>query len=268
MPQIESLSIKHTPKPDDRPPLDLDLERIENRLRTIQLGLEILTSVCATLPDPEILPEGDPGDEAGKDEEEMDGEQATDDQMTTDNTPIPCQPNLFHLAFLIPPLLSLATPSHLSFPPPGAPSIHPPTTSALGAIHLCALECLNNLFLSLSTSNRSFTDSEKPQGLTIWNSLWTALKEAGDPRSPKLTKEQRLFWETAIGVLWSTSIVFKGVIVPEEEQVLLLMGLSGACTGNDQLKVKLVGTLECLAQHPQSIGANGVRLDLPFLCSS
>lgn len=74
-----------------------------------------------------------------------------------------------------------------------------------------------------------------------------------------MTKEQKLFWETAIGVLWGASIIFKGVIIPEEDQVQLLVSLCDACTGNDQMKVKFVGTLECLAQHPQSIGANRVR---------
>ena len=43
--------------------MDLEFERFENRLRTVQLGLEILTSVFATLPDSEIPPEGDNGEE-------------------------------------------------------------------------------------------------------------------------------------------------------------------------------------------------------------
>ena len=262
MPQIEGLSLKHTPKSDNKSPVELKLERFESRLRTIQLGLEILTSICATLPDSEILPEGD-GDGGDEEEEkegeiEMDGEEDPDARMATDETPTTPQPNLSHLTFLVPPLLSLIEPTHLSFPPSGSPSIHPPTTSALGAIHLCALECLNNLFLSLATSHRSLTDTEKAQGATIWSSLWAALDRVGDPRAAKSTKEQKSFWETAIGVLWGISIVFKGAIVPEEGQVELLTGLSDAYAGNDQMKVKLVGTLECLAQHPQSIDANRV----------
>jgi hypothetical protein len=195
-------------------------------------------------------------------EEDADGEEDTDDQMATDETPAASQPNLSRFAFLIPTILSLIEPTHLSFPPPGSPSIHPPITSALGSIHLCALECLNNLFLSLATSHRHITDAERAQGMTIWNSLWTALQKAGDLRSATITKDQRLFWETAIGVLWGISIVFKGIIVPEEDQVRLLVSLSEAYTGIDQMKVKLVGTLECLAQHPLSIDANRVRPSL------
>lgn len=263
MPQIECLSLKHTPKSDNKSPIELELERFENRLRTIQLGLEILTSVCATLPDSEIPPEDDGGEEEDE-EEEMSGEEDADAKMATDEIPTAFQSNLSRFAFLIPPLLSLIEPTHLSFPPPGFPSIHPPTTSALGAIHLCALESLNNLFLSLATSCRSLTDAEKVQGATIWGSLWAALEKVGEPRVTKSTKEQKAFWETAIGVLWGISTVFKGVIVPEEGQVQLLMSLSDMYTGNDQMKVKFVGTLECLAQHPHSINANRVRSSFPL----
>lgn len=263
MPQIEDLSLKNTPRSDYKPPIELGLERFENRLRTVQLGLEILTSVCATLPDSEVPHEDGAGGEENEDEEMDRG----DDRMATDETPTPSQSNHSQFAFLISPLLSLIKPTHLSFPPPGSPSVHPPTTSALGAIHLCALECLNNLFLSLATSHRPLTDTEKAQGTTIWSSLWGALEKVGDPRSAKITKEQKMFWETAIGVLWGASTVFKGAIVPEEGQVQLLVTLSETCTGNDQMKVKFVGTLECLAQHPQSIGANRVRPSFSSRCT-
>jgi len=263
LPQIESLSLKHTPNSDHKSPIELELERFENRLRTVQLGLEILTSVCATLPDSEIPPEDDGDEEEEGDGEEMDGEGDGDAQMTTDETPTASQSNLSRFAFLVTPLLSLIEPTHLSFPPPGSPSIHPPTTSALGAIHLCALECLNNLFLSLATSHRPLTDAERAQGAPVWGSLWTTLGKVGDPRAANFTQEQKSFWETAIGVLWGASTVFKNFIVPEEGQVQLLVDLSDTYTGNDQIKVKLVGTLECLAQHPQSIGANRVRPSFP-----
>lgn len=257
-PQIENLSLKNTPKSDSKSPIELDLERIENRLRTIQLGLEILTSVYATLPDSEIPPEDDSEEEEERDEE-MNGSGDADAEMATEGTPTTSQSNLSRFASLVPPLLSLIEPTHLSFPPPGSPSIHPPTTSAFGAIHLCALESLNNLFLSLATSHRSLADVEKAQGATIWGSLWAALEKVGDPRAAKSTKEQKAFWETAIGVLWGASVAFKGVVAPEEDQVQLLMNLSDTYAGNDQMKVKLVGTLECLAQHPHSIDANRVR---------
>lgn len=51
-PPIEKLSLKNTPKSDHKSQTELDLEWLENRLRTIQLALEVLTEACGTLPDP------------------------------------------------------------------------------------------------------------------------------------------------------------------------------------------------------------------------
>ncbi|KAF7334372.1 ARM repeat-containing protein [Mycena venus] len=50
---IEKLSPKNTPKSDHKSSAEIELERLEGRLRTVQLALEILTGACATLPDPE-----------------------------------------------------------------------------------------------------------------------------------------------------------------------------------------------------------------------
>ena len=51
-PQIENLSLK-TPKSDHKSTVEVELERLEAKLRTVQLALEMLTGACATLPDPE-----------------------------------------------------------------------------------------------------------------------------------------------------------------------------------------------------------------------
>ena len=52
-PQIENLSLNHTPKSDHKTAIEVELELLESKLRTVQLALEILTGTCATLPDPE-----------------------------------------------------------------------------------------------------------------------------------------------------------------------------------------------------------------------
>lgn len=52
-PQIENLSFNHTPKSDHRTAIEIELEQLESKLRTVQLALEILTGTCATLPDPQ-----------------------------------------------------------------------------------------------------------------------------------------------------------------------------------------------------------------------
>lgn len=62
-PQLESLTIK-TPGSDHKSSIELQLDALESKLRTVQLSLEILTGVCATLPDPEPdLPKDQEDDE-------------------------------------------------------------------------------------------------------------------------------------------------------------------------------------------------------------
>jgi hypothetical protein len=63
---MEKLSIKGTPKSDHKSTPERELERIEQKLRTVQLSLEILTSVCATLPDPEPPTQEEEGEDEGR----------------------------------------------------------------------------------------------------------------------------------------------------------------------------------------------------------
>jgi hypothetical protein len=53
---------KHGPKSDHKSEAELELDRLENHLRTIQLALEILTDASATLPEP-VDAEGETGDD-------------------------------------------------------------------------------------------------------------------------------------------------------------------------------------------------------------
>lgn len=68
-PQIEKLSLKNAPKSDHRSDTEVELDRLENKLRTVQLALEILTGVCATLPDPEPIPELQEGEPDAEEDE-------------------------------------------------------------------------------------------------------------------------------------------------------------------------------------------------------
>lgn len=63
--------MKNTPKSDHKSETELELEKLEGKLRTVQLALEVLTGACATLPDPEV---GGPDEEEGDDNAE-EGEQ-------------------------------------------------------------------------------------------------------------------------------------------------------------------------------------------------
>jgi len=74
-------------------------------------------------------------------------------------------------------------------------------------------------------------------------------------------------WEVAIGVMWGIGNVWKGTLVPHEEQIKVLVQLCDA-SSEPTIRVKCIGTLECLAQHPQSIQANAVRSYAVVACFS
>lgn len=67
-------SLKHTPKSDHRTSSERELDRIEAQLRNVQLSLEILTHVCAALPDPEPELESSAGIEGDAELDEEGGE--------------------------------------------------------------------------------------------------------------------------------------------------------------------------------------------------
>jgi hypothetical protein len=116
------------------------------------------------------------------------------------------------LPSLVQHLLALIHPTPLSFPPPARPSPHPPITSALSTIHISALEALNNIFLSLSTSSRPAFAADEASGQTIWLQLWLALGAVGTDAALGQEKRREM-WDTAVGVLWGVGSVWKGSFV-------------------------------------------------------
>ncbi|KAJ7751181.1 hypothetical protein B0H14DRAFT_3602820 [Mycena olivaceomarginata] len=147
-PNIEKLSLKNTPKTDHKSPAEIELERLEGRLRTVQLALEILTGACATMPDPEPETEGEVltrGNEEGDDDiaedaEDDDADLPPDINMAIDNdvamdasTPGAPQP----LPALVQLLLALIQPTTLSLPPLAAPSGDPNPEHVRALMALC-----------------------------------------------------------------------------------------------------------------------------------
>ncbi|KAF8204010.1 armadillo-type protein [Pholiota molesta] len=244
-PSLENLSLKNTPKSDHKSTIEVELELLEAKLRTVQLALEILTGTCATLPDPE--PDVPANQEAGDDEAigkltafselEFEDEAVIDADMSMDEEPTTTPTNSApsFLTTLVAPLIALIQPTALSFPPLAAPSIHPPTT---------ALECLNNRLKRYHA------------GVTVWNGVWSALGLVGTQSGLGQERRQEM-WEISTGVLWGIGRVWKGAIVPNGEQVNLLIQLSTA-SSNPRLQVKCIGALECLAQNPTAIEANQI----------
>ena len=198
----------------------------------------------------------------------------------------PASPGSSFLPTLLEPLLTLIQPTPLSFSPPNAPSPHPPTTSVLSAIHIAALECLNNAFLALAANPSPAIVADVAAGKKIWDEVWKALGAIGTEGG--LGQEKRMeMWEIAVGVLWGVGIVWSGRMVrftlppdvvslgrthklmqtPEEDRVKVLMQLCDS-RADDAVRVKCIGTLESLAQHPESVDANRVCFMSPLLLRS
>ena len=128
-----------------------------------------------------------------------------------------------HLALLIPSLVSLAFPTPLSFHPASSASspslsVHPPTTSVLGTIHVRALECLNNIFIKMADDGekvgQSGIEREKLKGMMdVWNSVWNVLHAVGLATSGEVSDKRWEMWTVGVGVLWGLARVCKGVLV-------------------------------------------------------
>ncbi|PBK76924.1 ARM repeat-containing protein [Armillaria solidipes] len=260
-PQIDKLSLKNTPKSDHKSPIEIELERLEMRLRTVQLALEILTGTCATLPDPNLNVDeeqiNNDEDDDEEDEAEVMEDMDVDMSAINENKPASEQSETVSLLpSLVPALLALAQPTSLSFPPLASVSVHPPTTSALSGIHASALECLNNIFLSLARVPNSPVSSDKEAGQKVWKDVWTALSVVG-PEFGMGQERRREVWEISVGVLWGIGNVWKGSLAPDVDEVNLLIRFCNA-SSDAQTRVKCIGTLECLAQYPDSIDGNRI----------
>ncbi|KIO15824.1 hypothetical protein M407DRAFT_44114, partial [Tulasnella calospora MUT 4182] len=231
------------PKPDHKSETELELESIESQLRTLTLALEVLTGVCANLPDPEpeVVEEIDMDDEDNDDEviEEEPEQKYTPATSQTDSLSL--------IATLTRPLLLLARPTALSFPQSSAPPIHPPTTSALGTIHVRALECLNNLFLGIHTEQGQLPEGAAKQATEVWKDVWSVLAAVGKQAEWTVgsgAEVRKEMWEIGVGVLWGLARIGKGELANAEEVSALIEFCDW--TNDEMIKVKCIGTLGCL----------------------
>ncbi|TFY56002.1 hypothetical protein EVJ58_g7898 [Rhodofomes roseus] len=237
IPALEKLSLKHTPKSDHKTPSELELERLEHKLRTVQLALEVLTGVCATLPDPDFDVRDTDGEGADEDDEEAHEDEDMDDEPDVDMAPDDVSgmkarsgSNATIFQTLVAPLLTLIQPTSLSFSPLDGLSPHPPTTSALSAIHVSALECLNNIFLSLRSAQVDALRADPDSGRRVWDSAWQALGAVGTDVDKPGQERRRAMWEIGVGVLWGVAEVWKGLLAPDETHVKVLIQLCDATT--------------------------------------
>ena len=177
--------------------------------------------MCATLPDPdlgprvneeienEVLVDGDAGDSVM--DETPDEPMALDEAPEPDNNSAPALNAPSFLPTLLDPLLALIQSTELSF---STPSPHPPTTSALGAIHIAAFECLSNAFFALATAPAAAA-SDVQVGQRVWAAVWAALAGAGNPAEAAPGSARATVWDVAVGVLWGVGTVWPGKIVSD-----------------------------------------------------
>ncbi|CAE6367824.1 unnamed protein product [Rhizoctonia solani] len=272
-PQNNSLKFAKLPKSDDKSPAEILLERIERRLRVLQLSLEILTGVCAQLPDPEPVPEELEDEDEDAD---MDQEEGLEDeiiQSDADDAPMDEEPPSFLaspeadqnsiklLTTLTPLLLSLSTPTSMSFPPSSATATitteptHLPTTSALTSVHISALECLSNLLLSFPTSDTGpINPATAEVAVAAWPRAWATL--TASINAPSTTDRRMELSVAALGVLWGLARLARGVLAPQKEQVELLIQVADSIQADEQVQVKCVGILGSLAQNTREIEMN------------
>jgi hypothetical protein len=224
-PEANQWDPKQQPRSDHKSETQLGLERIEAKLRAVQLALEILTGICATLPDPADLEPGVDDDEVEDDVFEDDAAEDNDDNATDETPDDPMaldeqdaidldshQPGRpFLSTILLEPLLALIQPTELSFSAPPSPDA--PTTSALGAIHIAAFECLSNAFLALAAAPGSASSSEVQAGRRVWSTVWTVLTGSGGPVKAAPGSTRAAVWDIAVGVLWGVGTVWPGKIV-------------------------------------------------------
>lgn len=229
----------------------------------MQLALEILTGVCATLPDPDLEPgaddEGiedevfeDSAADANADDSAMD--ETCDDVMAVDDATL--EPNDSHtptapsfLPKLLEPLMVLIQPTNLSF---SVPSPHAPTTSVLSAIHIAAFECLSNAFLALAAAPGPAA-SDVHAGQRVWSTVWAALAGVGNPLEPAPGSARAVVWDIAVGVLWGVGTVWTGKIVGRLYYVLIVCKLT---------------VLFFVVPHAGSRGSTGANADRAMRCAN
>lgn len=134
------------------------------------------------------------------------------------------------LSSLTRPLLALSHPTTLSFPPPASAPTHSPTTSILGRIHVHALECLNNLFISLNADEVDLPEGSAKEAAGIWNEVWSVLggsvRKQSEWEVGAGVETRKEMWEVGAGVLWGLARIAKEELVGFVNMLALCLALT------------------------------------------
>lgn len=251
----ESVPVQKDIKTDHRPPAALKLERVERALQAVTLALEILTGLCAGLEDA-VEEEGDASDAEMEDAQDDETLIAAGRDPANAGTPAaPTKVNsagLPRLLSVLPErLVKLATLTPLSLPPADDASPHPPTTAALSALHLRALEALNNLLLSTAAAVQNGEKLDVP-AQELWNALFPILRAEGAPAADASARGQefrKAIQEAALGCLWGCARSSPASLSPSAAEEELLTQVVGSPMSTDT-QVRAIETLASLAARP------------------
>jgi len=111
----------------------------------------------------------------------------------------------------------------------------------------------------LTISRNAEISSDANSGRTVWDGIWSALGLIGTQTGLGQERRQEA-WNVAVGVLWGIGRIWKGSITSNTEQINVLIQLCNA-TSDLRLRVKCIGTVECLAQDLNAIANNQIIAD-------
>ncbi|WVR03702.1 hypothetical protein IAU60_000697 [Kwoniella sp. DSM 27419] len=255
-------------KTDHKPASEVALERVERCFGATVTALELLTNICAGL-DEEEEPVND-AEVMGADDdedEEMDGDAGDEDliQMGRDPTTVvePAGPTVVNPGATLSHLLSgLQLPSRLvalsqlnplSFPPTNSqPSAHPPTTSILSALHLRALEALNNLLLTTVASGSASSQAAGSVPVQqIWEAMFGIVQTIGSEPEALTMRGQEMrveVLEMAMGCAWGVAKLAPGRLAVQSQQVQVLFDVTRVLQ-TEMAKTRVIETLSALASR-------------------
>lgn len=245
------------PPPGTLSPAALRITSFEKTLSTLQLSLEILGEWCAALDsdaggrgskdaDDEEEEWGgivEGGDDIEMDEDEDDGVPSNDEGGDMDDDSVadavPLSNSTLSLFSTLPPLLlALAQPTPISFLPPATSAPTPtksliptssfdslsapspllaPLSELLTTLHVRALECLNNLFITIARSNSSSLSTAALQPiwsgvLSLVQSLVSTIPNGQLGNVLEEEEDQRISLVSAgLGAVWGMSRLGLGV---------------------------------------------------------
>ncbi|CAG8514893.1 5524_t:CDS:2, partial [Scutellospora calospora] len=252
------------------PTAENNLNRINVRLTTLQLALEILSKICL-----DCFSNDDDGWQDEPQDNDMISVNVGDDvnimediiMMDSDQ---PDKQSKIHpilntfASIILPRLFGLACPTHLSFPEqlgPNVlpiPSVTPEITSSLATVHLRAIECINNFFLIMvdNVEDKWWFTQNRDDAKQAWTRLFELGTQVTGKGIDKPGQEFRgKILEALIGCLWTLTRGLEGNVPVTGNQIHSLIGCyaSGAY---DAMHVKIIGTLGMIARRQNAIDDN------------